>query len=205
MNLSLNEWEALAKKALRGAGLPWGVAEVAAKLSRTAVVKDHKIVEDLADWVALCDIQSMSGPKAVYQDTIRPAKPAKFLCPILTGIAIWDAEYSSSDLHGLNFENLVFPRLLGMFIDSIVSQPLAQNRSEFVGCTFDQDAHAQGNNVTVYLMPEKTCHAPRELASRLDLTPDLHQLFASYALRTYAPATEASRLLGAGAGLTDNE
>jgi hypothetical protein len=43
------------------------------------------------------------------------------------------------------------------------------------------------------------------LRTRVDLTQQHLDDLNSYAHRTYAPATEASRLAGAGAGLNDND
>ena len=47
--------------------------------------------------------------------------------------------------------------------------------------------------------------APRPLASRATPSPDSWEALSRLAYRTYAPSTEESRILGAGAGLSDND
>jgi hypothetical protein len=46
---------------------------------------------------------------------------------------------------------------------------------------------------------------PPPAKGRGEIPPDVQNRLNAFAQRTYAPATEASRLAGAGAGLTDND
>ena len=59
----------------------------------------------------------------------------------------------------------------------------------------------QGFEITFTL----TEPADRPKPARLELPKDLAKKMQSLAARTYVPETEASRLSGAGAGLTDND
>jgi len=54
-----------------------------------------------------------------------------------------------------------------------------------------------------FLMPEKA--APVTVTGPLDVDPTIWAALDAFAQKTYVPATEASRLKGAGAGLTDND
>lgn len=53
--------------------------------------------------------------------------------------------------------------------------------------------------------PAAALHLSADMASGLELETSIVERLAAFAKRTYVPATEDSRLRGAGAGLTDND
>jgi len=59
---------------------------------------------------------------------------------------------------------------------------------------------AQGEDLLV-MVDERPMLKP----ARCEVAPDEWQQLETYAALTYVPETDASRLVGAGAGLTDND
>jgi hypothetical protein len=57
----------------------------------------------------------------------------------------------------------------------------------------------------VYVVVNQTTPATRRSRARVDLPDDLANWMSTLAARTFVPESEASRLAGAGAGLTDND
>lgn len=78
---------------------------------------------------------------------------------------------------------------------------LAQSYAEAL--PFAQTSHLsnEGLHVTINLTTPKT----RKSVTRVDLPQDLADWMLTLAARTFVPESEASRLAGAGAGLTDND
>jgi hypothetical protein len=68
---------------------------------------------------------------------------------------------------------------------------------------FETDMETAGENTKVTLFLTSPKAAPK--TPRVSLPDSLHALFQTYASRLLVPETEASRLSGAGAGLTDND
>lgn len=206
---SLNELEALAKKATRGAGYPWGLAEDAGKATRWlcargidgAAVLDGLLTEtDAADLGGVTPLVSAGGWSAT----------AETLCPLITGAAL-------SDRAGMLESQITLravhsPALLLYFLSSL---SVAEMRP----------VTARWDDTSVALRPDETRATGKLTAQRADVTiqfddapgtalPDQWRTDISaevaarlnaLAHRTYAPATEESRRAGAGAGLSDND
>lgn len=216
MTYSLNEIEAMAKRAARGAGYHWGHAEEAGKATRWLAEFDLPGPELLAellmsnggrryDEAAPC---SLSGPWRAGEGD---------LCPLLAGSALSDLATDLADGRVFELEAVAYPVLLA---------PYAALVSQATGCTisllwdhtellvssagFAVDGNREGIAVP------RTGHVACRKSTTHDLTPSPRQngravdattwtTLGEFAQRTFAPATEASRLAGAGAGLTDND
>ena len=110
MAFSLNEIEATCKRAARGAGLPWGLAEEAGKAARWLTARGLPGAEELAEVLARNDGKSYGDLAPVSADGVWRA-PAGRLCPIVTGAALCDraAEIAA----GTEIELGAVTRLLG--------------------------------------------------------------------------------------------
>ena len=208
MTLSLNEIESTSKKAARGAGYSWGVAEETGKAVRwlcgrdidgcaaLAMLLDEVDAEELNDWSP-----SRKGGEWRARD--------KALCPLLSGTVLSDhAEaLKSSDTH---FGAVTQPVLLVPFAANVAQQNNRTVTLVWTGCRATTDGAnvelsgaplERASHVTV--SSDGTISVPKQRRSRATPAHGVWSVLNRYAHRTYAPATEESRRRGAGAGPND--
>jgi hypothetical protein len=209
MTLSFGEIESLSLKASRGAGFAWGLAEETGKAVRLLTERGLAGPETLA----------VHLPKIAGKDyaTLRPRlgshrwRPqGEALCPLITGVALSDHAGILSDM--LTLGPIWNPLLLVPFADRVATrlgQPLALDWPETQIVCGRTGIDANGD-LAADLVPVVTItragHWPKVVsAKRRDIDPAVIDVLKAYAHRTYVPATEASRLSGAGAGTRDND
>lgn len=210
MTFSLNEVEATAKKAARGVGYPWGLAEEAAKATRWLCARDIDGCAALADLLGRLDGQDLS---AAYPnpDAIGWSAPAGMLCPIATGAALTDHADQLAQ-SPLQLSSVAAPVLLLPFIaylaecDDGVSCLICEGKETCTdGDAVSGDVPAFHASSDVQIARAGQLGTPRSRQSRADPDAKAWEILLAFAHRTYAPATEESRLKGAGAGLSDND
>jgi len=209
LNLSLNETRAMARKATRGAGYGWGLADEAGRAVEGLCAMGLDGCEALADLLADAGAHR-SAP--VIDGTVWRAEDGP-LCPLQTGLALLD-RCAALDLAAtpIALQRVACPLLIVPFVADM-------SRLLKVAVRID----AGGGHITILgpgaatlsdfpQVPSDLCIAlstraasPRKLASRAHPDPAAWAVLNALAHRTYAPATEASRQAGAGAGLTDND
>jgi hypothetical protein len=212
MSFALNEIEATAKRAARGAGLSWGMAEEASKATR---------------WLCAQGIDGAAVLAAVLEQT--EGKPASDmrpqslsgewqaeggrLCPLLAGASLSDCAAGLADAR-ITLQTVSHPAMLLPFAAAIAGQLGQTVTLEWEGCA----AVTDGRAVSIAgdaLLDAKAAGASASLGGTLGTpmpqatraAPDAAawESLNRFAHRTFAPATEASRLAGAGAGLSDND
>lgn len=210
MTLSLNEVEATAKRAARGAGYSWGLAEEAGKATRWLCARD---IDGCAALAAL--LQAFHGAReadwAPLAEGSHWQAPGGRLCPLFTGAALSDR---ARDLRAgkITLATLVAPVLLLPFAASCASQlhrlvsvdlpsVLAATDGDALG--IDGVFPARAESMEIRIGGEIATPQPRR--SRAAPGSDALQILDRFGRRTLAPATEQSRLSGAGAGLSDND
>jgi hypothetical protein len=210
MSLSLNEVEATAKKATRGAGYPWGLAEEAARATRWLCSQNIDGCAALASLLGQVDGRMLDLFSPRIADDVWEAESGT-LCPVVTGAALSDRAHTlhSQDIQlGSVHQPILlvpFAGLCAQQLDRTVTVAWTGTRATTDGqqlCLIGSPRnHAVG--VTVGEGGEIGSTQPR--CSRAE--PDLAALAVlnRFASRTYAPATEQSRLMGAGAGVSDND
>lgn len=186
MSYSIGEIVSLSVKAARGAGKPWGLAEEAGRAVR---------------WLSG---QGLPGAEALA-DALQKTRG---YCPITIGAAISD-QWSESPLLGRS--EIAQPLLILPFLSLIA--PLGGaisirigDVSALVSREGTDLAEAVPGLASVIVSPadqRPVLTPPRIRVEKI--MPDALRILEEYAARTYAPATEASRAKGAGAGLTDND
>ncbi len=137
------------------------------------------------------------------------------MCPILAGAAISDFAYASGE-EGWVLESVAYPVLLLPFASRIAKQ-MRSVVSVSWGRT-ETSASAEQFGVKVGYDQLDTAYAQyvnvRIAGTLCGLLPKVHRVWpdaddwdalVALAGRTYAPATEESRSLGAGGGLNDND
>ncbi len=209
MSFALNEVEATAKRATRGAGYCWGIAEEAGKATRWLCAHSMDGVGALArllerDYAATVDIHTPKGLRDVWTGDQQ-------LCPLMTGASL-------SDCAGLLQTG---PICIQQICVPLLLLPFAANgaRSQDTVFTLTIDGSlAITDGISVSMQkecPDEAEHVVVSLGGAIsDRQPCLTRAaprpadwdtLLRYSHRTYAPATEQSRLLGAGAGLSDND
>lgn len=212
MNWSLNELEAMSRKAARGCGLSWGLAEEAGRASRWLATHDLPAPQLLADLLTQNDGVAYTN-LAPDCEAEHWSAPAGRLCPLIAGAALSDrlqglAPGAAIQLGRCAYPAFLLPALAGGEGTVVVAWGGVTVTVGPKGVTFDGRAEAlsvqEVDTVTIrrgeatqgYALPERV---------RCDIEPDAIEVLQRFAHRTYAPATEESRAAGAGAGLTDND
>jgi len=213
VNVSLNEVEALARKAIRGVGYSWGLAEEAGKSARWLCQYDFDGCATLARFLALADDgQLCEGQLSIELQGVQiRADNGSLVCPIVTGSALLDLAHlnqqSNAELHFV-----AEPELLLFFVSSIarinnvtlsMSWPCgeASFSAEHIGIVGELPAKLE----LLRLQTGRKCGEPRKICQRAETAAQSWSILDRFAQRTYAPSTEQSRLAGAGAGLSDND
>ena len=209
MSWSLGEIAALATKAARGSGMDWGLADEAGYAVKWLQRRQ------LPGVAALCRYLSW---RQAGEITIWPDDTARdgHYCPIATGAAYGDGVFGDD----VQFARVRTPLLLIPFISLRAANTpvcLSMENAVFV---LTQDKLGFSKNHTAILMDSSACQiyaaSDDELPAMITIANDAIPrvpvtasacitVLNSFAKNTYAPATESSRLAGAGAGLNDND
>lgn len=215
MSYSLNEIEALSKKAARGAGLSWGLAEEAAMAVRWLTAYGFDGVLHLADLLEKHDgkpIQELA-PTSLSETIWRASSDE--LNPIVAGAALSDCAFRLRKAP-MCMQNVCHPLLILPFLQGaseIAERPLVLRWSTVSIAVQKGGIHVQGADKD--LSTHKAAQIEISIADNnhewqtpglraAATTQDMRRL-NKLAQRTYAPATEESRKLGAGSGDSDND
>ena len=210
MTLSLNEIEATAKKAARGAGYPWGLAEEAGKATRWLCSHDVDGCKALAELLPNIDGRDIASRTPQIGNEPWTAKDG-LLCPLATGAAISDRAHEI-EAKGIKLGAVASPALLAPFI-ALLARELEKTMEVSVsGFTLRTDgaySYSEGtppaSSVEASIDFGGTINRPGRFCQRAEPNPKDWSTLLAFARRTYAPATENSRLKGAGAELSDND
>ena len=210
MSVSLNEVQALAKNATRGAGYPWGIAEEAGRAIRWLCAHSLPGCEALR---SLLD-QRAGLPLAEASPELRGnlwAPPSGALCPLITGLALADRA-GQLPFHPIRLETVHTPMILTPFVAqaaTVLDRPLTltwDDRATIVGTggvLCGQELTGFAKEVVVVVGGRLTAPTPRATrATPPDATWDALKRYAS---KTHAPSTDRSRALGAGAGTANDD
>lgn len=215
MSYSLNEIEAMSKRAARGAGLAWGFAEEAAKGTRWLAGYGYPSPQLLADLLELNDRMPAIDFSPTSLDGVWRA-PAGRMSPLIAGAAMSDCAVRMREGQVISIEQVCQPLLIVPFASGAALRLGVAVLVEWGGVRFTTDGKqlcVQGNQDDVLASRARVvrCTAPAEMTapsapvSRAEVDKTCWARLGAFAHRTYAPATDASRLLGAGAGLNDND
>ncbi len=210
MSYSLNEVEGTSKKATRGAGYSWGLAEEAAKATRFLCRNSCDGVAALATVLRETDGKNLTD--LTPQSTDDDWRGAPVLCPLIAGASVADHAFLLPT-KPLILNDVICPELLLPFVALAASQ-LEQNVALTCGeihCVTDGkslslngDLPDRASMVSIQL-ESAPCSNTNPTADRAHPAPETWAALLTLAHRTYAPATAESREKGAGAGLTDND
>lgn len=185
MSWSLGEIEALATKAARGAGYSWAEANEAGWAVR---------------WLCRSGLSGTDALAALISTS------EDGLCPIDAGLTISDAGGDWWPEPGVYVQ---VPLLILPFVGRIsgAGVGLAIRVGETVAMVCADGALSDVSSKAAQI--SLVGAVPRPVVPRrarvAELSADVRDTLQNAAARTYAPATERSRQLGAGAGLADND
>jgi hypothetical protein len=214
---SLNELESEARKAIRGAGLPWGLAEEGGKAVRWLAAHGVDPLPALADVLERHDRGERIASACRITENGRRTADAP-LCPITLGATLCDG---ADQLAATAFiaGPVARPLLLAPFVAAaarILGRPL-QLAADGRKIMLDQRGDPSGElsmldapdavELRCATIADRAAMPPVNVASTHGIethAPSWARL-TSYVQRTYVPASERSRREGAGAGLIDND
>lgn len=216
MTWSLNEIEGLCRKAARGSGLSWGLAEDAGKAARWLAIRGLPGAELLARLLVQNDGAAYSGLCPVDRAGNWSAT-GETLCPVIAGAALSDRAAILAGGGAITLQATAFPLLLLPFAAALADQSGNTVEVKWPGLTAliapggDVELTKDVNSLTdrtdrvgIHIADAMPGH-PRPHLSRVVLDDITADMLGALAQRTYAPDTPESRLAGAGAGLTDND
>ena len=214
MSFALNEVDAIAKKATRGAGYSWGMAEEAGKATRWLCANGIDGSRALLSVLTVADNSSPAqmAPTGVVGDW---RSEGGEMCPLMAGATF-------SDVAGVGHAdevcilNMVSPVMLLPFVAMAARQLGQLLTAQWAGILATTDGHVLSfdsadnpdfwtvaKSVTIRVggqigqkMPKHTRAEPKDADWKT---------LSRFAHRTYAPASSESRIKGAGAGLSDND
>ncbi|PWJ20428.1 DUF3726 domain-containing protein [Jannaschia seohaensis] len=188
--LSLNEAAALARKATRGAGYDWGLATEAARAVRWLAMRGQPALDALDALLA-----SETAAPRLEGDRLWAEGP---LCALRAGAVAGDLA-ALPGLAGLRLERVRVPLLVLPFAAG-TGRPMRVS-GHGVAHVAPEALHLTGDwrgTQDLRLAPCDDAPAPTPPIFRADVSPDALTRLEALAQRTYAPATDASRRLGAG-------
>lgn len=213
-HVSLAEIDAMGRKAARGAGFSWGLAEEAGRAARWLAAFRRPGPEAL-----LAALDAMDGSVASHAP--RPDRPlwqsnASTLCPVATGAALSDRAEAIATGASFDLAPVVSPLLLVPFLCraardlgymialegpglTLVATPEGPATREWAPL-----AKPLAQDLRVHRAAEADGPAARPVPDPWRVSVDTWRALDRFAHRTYAPATEASRA-GAGSGVRDND
>lgn len=215
MSQSLNEIEALVKRAARGSGMHWGLAEEAGKCARWLASFDLPASPLFVDLFALYDNAS-TAPHAPQSINGNWSAASGSLCPITAGSTLCDCSAVLSRGGEFQLENIAYPLLILPFVAGAAKQQGITVLVEWGQVTLVTDGFGlflQGadTDFATNFTGSLRCFSTEKSYSLIFPTVrgkfddgSLEKL-TSFAKRSFAPATEASRKMGAGSGNSDND
>jgi hypothetical protein len=216
-NYSLSEIEALCRKASRGAGYSWGLAEDTGKAVRWLTAYGLPGSEVLAELLQKVAGDLKSFIPELNGDGCNNQKNA--LCPLYCGAIVNDLGHWVAQDRTLTFHSMLYPLLVlpqAARIAEAFKMPVTLSFADIdIVCTsHDISFYGEpfwevksGDSVCQRASIDAAVKANKLFPSPLSrpVSAEAIKILESYAHKTYAPATEASRLAGAGAGLSDND
>ncbi len=209
MNFSLNEMEATAKRAARGAGYGWGQAEEASKATRWLCQQGLDGAGTLAQFLQL---ELAKSPMTHHPGNIEgPWQAEHTLCPLITGPLMSDVAHKLM-ANPIEMRNVASPALLLPFacnaartLQTVVTVQINDIQAVTDGTHLMAPDRFPTTAEKVVVSLGGELSAPRKKYTRAHPAKQDWQLLNRLAHLTYAPATEESRRLGAGAGSLDND
>jgi hypothetical protein len=196
---SLYEIETVVKRVARYQGLSWGIAEEAGKTVRAL---EQSALPGLERFDRLINFPY----KKCVREINHKEKNQKYLCPIHFGLFFLDQSHKTDNQLTFQFSNILEPLLIIPFLikaaqKNLISFDFKSNEFKFFigsGKIISLDTNKiphQSNDITLEISNQRIKQYSDETWDRL----------YNMSLETFVEENEEKKLLGAGAGLTDND
>ena len=202
MKVSFNELKSMSKGAARGAGFSWGHAE---EVSFATVWLAKNGFDAAKELINLLENDMIYSPENI-DDDIWTNKSGD-LDPIKSGTALLDLNITRS----IVLEDVFLPCFLIPFVAHLSNSVLIE-ADNFSALSINGRVKVKFENLPLrskYLILSETSDninlVQKQISKRCEIADDVWSRLEEFTYRTYAPATEESRALGAGAGLSDND
>ena len=204
---SVSETSSLAIKAARGVGMPWGIAEEAGFALRWLTRSGAPGVAAICRYLSAYQ-RAMKLTKAGSKS----ATACEWNCPLRLGTAISDGGITLPlEQSRVREPLLLLPFLASQATDShsivleMGTKSIIVSEEGFSTNLVEAAMLIEKAECTINFGPADT-NVTKRIGKRIDLTASEHiETLTRFAHNTYAPATEESRMAGAGAGSNDND
>ena len=198
MSFSLNEVEAAARKAVRGAGYAWGMAEEAGNAVRWLCQQQVDGCAALAALLPQVDQQDLRTCAPQINATHWRGSGA-VLCPLTTGCALADLGVTDVQIYPVAVPLLMVPfvAVLAQAQDCTIALSMQQGRVLTDGDSVRMEGDVMAIS-DIHIQVVQAMQTTSTKASRVVPDPADWAVLNAFAHRTYAPATEESRRKGAG-------
>ena len=214
MIYSLNEIDAMGKRAARGAGLDWGFAEEAGKAIRWLSANNLPGAE------ALCEVLTLNEGKT-YEELVPTSVDGTWvassgtLCPIITGAALSDRAHRIASGQNIKLAKIIKPLLLLPYLANVAKQTgitveITWQGTQVTVCT--RGISIKGDDLEIGLVDEVKCHradfeenvTSGGVVGRA-VNREAWDSLTAFMTRYLAPNTEESRIAGAGSSGNDGD
>ena len=212
MTYSYNEMAVLGKNAAKAVGLSWGLAAEAGHAFATMASIDAAFADDFLHLLALHETKSYDDLSFVQEEhNITPKQ--EIISPFILGSYICDfgvkfCNQNAIIMHDIAYPAFIMPFLMKLLQDDdnhIISlsdsltKPLFCNMisKQKIECAGEMTGLKKGATLTLSMHEMKRDDAS-PIHPRIDISPQIYEALQAYAKQIYAPATELSRLRGAG-------
>lgn len=205
IDLSLGEFGAIVAKAFRGAGYSWGLAEDASFAARRLAAHGLPSGSMASSLLSAVD----GHPTTALMPTAEWTSTGDVLCPICVATSIIDL----GGLDSLTLDSVVEP----LFVAPILGASLARGADRgyslawpgggaaVSSASISVHGEAPSGPVKLVIARSDSTAVTSEIRNRIVVGNETLAHLEAFAHRVYAPATDASRESGAGAGLLDND
>ena len=201
---SLSEIDTVSKRATRGAGFDWGIAEEVGKNIRMLEMLGIAGIKNLNHYYKIKVKKNFE--KISLIDKENKSKKLEY-CPIIAGVSFLDQVRSLESLSEIKFENIAFPILFLPFVSrasEIVGRKIlltVDNRTFLLNYntsiysnSLNEGVTTIGNNVVVKFLENLDSFTENEWKELYALSEE-----------TFVEENDSLKHGAAGAGLTDND
>ena len=200
---SLSEIDTIVKRASKGVGYSWGIAEEVGKNIKLLETYGLSGLKNLNDY-----FNSLKSKKFQHLTHISPENQSKIpYCPIIAGTSFLDQIDELKDLVNIKIENMSYPILFLPFLSrasEIIGKKLILNFDENkfllnfnvnISSNFTKDNFPTlANNIQIHFLDNKDNFNELEWKNLYKLSEE-----------TFVEETDSLKKGAAGAGLTDND
>ena len=201
---SLSEIDTVSKRATRGAGFDWGIAEEVGKNIRMLEMLGIAGIKNLNHYYKIKVKKNFEKINLIDKEN----KSNKLeYCPIIAGVSFLDQVRSLESLSEIKFENIAFPILFLPFVSrasEIVGRKIllkVDNRTFLLNYntsiysnSLNEGVTTIGNKVVVKFLENQDSFEENEWRELYKLSEN-----------TFVEESDSLKQAGAGAGLTDND